>query len=45
MCQVIPPQQRETLKLQFEPKPRNRAESHAQIRMWIHNESTDQNEE
>ena len=42
---VIPPQQRESIKLQFEPKPRNRAESSAQVRLWIHNENTDQNEE
>lgn len=42
---VIAPQQRGNIQLQFEPKPRERADSTAQIRLWIHNETTDQNEE
>eukprot|EP01047_Picozoa_sp_COSAG01_P041115 COSAG01_NODE_3508_length_5989_cov_5.088115_4_plen_144_part_00 len=42
---VIPPQQRESLRLKFEPKPRAMAENTAQIRLWVHNELTDTNEE
>lgn len=42
---VIAPQQRDNIQLQFEPKPRERADSTVQIRLWIHNETTDQNEE
>ena len=42
---VIQPQQREALRLQFEPKPRGLLQQYAQIRLWVHNEATDANEE
>ena len=68
---VIGPQQREGLRVNFQPKPRTmvrhcchyrcafprqsndcvafascvQAEQHAEVRLWVHNERTDENEE